>query len=98
MDNMHACHFYTFPMAKKRKEKASKRLVYPNTLSHTSPQNIHHTYIHKKMLFQVYYMCYVFAFKIMFLFIVQFEAHGKVTTYGGVHLCKLHVCHFISWG
>jgi hypothetical protein len=33
-----------------------------------------------------------------FLFIVQFEAHGKVAVYGGVHLCKLHVCHFISWG
>jgi hypothetical protein len=40
-------------MAKKRKEKASKRLVYPNTLTHTSPQNIHHTYQHSKMLFQV---------------------------------------------
>jgi hypothetical protein len=39
-------------MAKKRKEKkkkkASKRLVYPNTLSHTSPQNLHHTYLHSK--------------------------------------------------
>jgi hypothetical protein len=33
---------------KKRKEKASKRLVYPNTLSHTSPQNLHHTYLHSK--------------------------------------------------
>jgi hypothetical protein len=52
---MHACDFYTFPMAKKRKEKekASKILVYPNILSHTYPQN-HHipTYI-EKMLFQV---------------------------------------------
>jgi hypothetical protein len=26
MDIMHACDFYTFPMAKKRKEKASKDL------------------------------------------------------------------------
>jgi hypothetical protein len=33
---------------KKIKEKASKRLVYPNTLSHTSPQNFHHTYLHSK--------------------------------------------------
>jgi hypothetical protein len=49
MDIMHACDFYTFPMAKKRKERenASKRLVYPNTLSHTS-QNPHHTYLHSK--------------------------------------------------
>jgi hypothetical protein len=38
---------------KKGKEKASERLVYPNTLSHTSPQNPHHTYLHSKMLFQV---------------------------------------------
>jgi hypothetical protein len=43
----------------------------------------------------VYVPC-LFAFKIMFLFIVQLEAHGKVALYGGVHLCKLHVRHFIS--
>jgi hypothetical protein len=43
-------------------------------------------------------MFHVFAFKIILLLIVQFEAHGKVAVYGGVHLCKLHVCHFISWG
>jgi hypothetical protein len=33
---------------KKRKEKEGKRLVYLNTLSHTSPQNLHHTYLHSK--------------------------------------------------
>jgi hypothetical protein len=33
-----------------------------------------------------------------YYFIVQFEVHRKVAVYGGVHLCKLHVCHFISWG
>jgi hypothetical protein len=43
-------------------------------------------------------MCHVFALKIMFFFIVQFEAHEKVAVYGGDHLCKLHVYHFISWG
>jgi hypothetical protein len=37
MDIMHACYFYTFPMAKKRKEKrkSKQRLVYLKTLSHT---------------------------------------------------------------
>jgi hypothetical protein len=51
MDIMHACDFISFQWPrkeKKRKEKASKRLVYPNTLSHTSPQNLHHTYLHRK--------------------------------------------------
>jgi hypothetical protein len=48
MDIMHACEFYTFPMAKKRKEKESKRLVYPNIFSHTSPQNLQYTYLHSK--------------------------------------------------
>jgi hypothetical protein len=55
------------------------------------------TYI-AKMLFQVEYMFHVFAFKIILLFIMQFEAHGKVAIYGEVYLCKLHVWHFISWG
>jgi hypothetical protein len=53
---MHACDFYTFPMAKKRKEKEKKKqakIVSLKTLSHTSPQNLHHTYLHSKMLFQV---------------------------------------------
>jgi hypothetical protein len=36
----------------KRKEKASKDL-YMETLSHASPQNLHHTYLQSKMLFQV---------------------------------------------
>jgi hypothetical protein len=31
-------------------------------------------------------MFHVFTFKI-FLFIVQFEAHGKVAIYGGFYLC-----------
>jgi hypothetical protein len=73
-----------------KKKKASKRLVYPNTLNHTSPQiSTIPTYI-AKMIFQVYYMCHVFASKIILLFIMQFKAHGKVAVYGGVHLCKLH--------
>jgi hypothetical protein len=97
---MHACDFNIFPMAKNRKDqeiKGKQRLEYLKTLSHTSPQNLHHTYLHIKMLFQVYCICHVFTFKI-FLFIVQFEAHGKVAVYSGVHLYKLHICHFISWG
>jgi hypothetical protein len=81
MDIMHACDFYNYPMAKKRKEKekqASKRLVYPNILSHTSPQNLHHTYLHRKNAIQsIVYVPYS-AFKIIFLFIVQFEDHGIV--------------------
>jgi hypothetical protein len=37
-------------MAKKmkEKEKARKRRICPNTLSHTSPKNIHRTYLHRK--------------------------------------------------
>jgi hypothetical protein len=42
-------------------------------------------------------MCHVFPFKIVLLFIMQFEAHGKVPVYGGLHLCKLHVREFIIW-
>jgi hypothetical protein len=49
------------------------------------------------MLFQVYYMCHAFAFKIILLFIVQFKAHGKVAVYNDAHLCKLHVWQIISW-
>jgi hypothetical protein len=83
-------------MAKKRKSK--QRLVYPNTLRHTSPQNLHHTYLHSKNDIPsiVYVPCLYIQNHVPF--IVQFEAHGKVAVYGGVHLCKLHVCHFISWG
>jgi hypothetical protein len=68
---MQAYDFYTFPMAKKRKEerkeKSKQRLVYLKTLSHTSRQNLHYTYLHGKMLFLVYCMCHVFTFKISFL-------------------------------
>jgi hypothetical protein len=32
---------------KERKTQA-KDLLYPNTLSHTFPQNIHHTYLYSK--------------------------------------------------
>jgi hypothetical protein len=55
MDIMQACDFYTFPMAKKRKEKrkSKQRLVYLKTLGHTSLKNLHHTYLHSQMLFQV---------------------------------------------
>jgi hypothetical protein len=47
---------------KERKRKqASKRLVYLNTLSHTSPQNHHHTYLHSKnaipTIVYVSYLC-----------------------------------------
>jgi hypothetical protein len=44
---------------KRKKKKASKRLVYPNTLSHTYPQNLHHTYLYKKtdILSIVYVPC-----------------------------------------
>jgi hypothetical protein len=48
---MHACDFIPFQWPrkeKKRKEKASKRLVKPNTLSHTYLQNLHHTYLYRK--------------------------------------------------
>jgi hypothetical protein len=31
-----------------KKEKTSKILVCPNTLGHTSLQNLHHTYLHSK--------------------------------------------------
>jgi hypothetical protein len=37
----------------KNKRKGKQRLVYLKTLSHTSPENLHHTYLHRKMLFQV---------------------------------------------
>jgi hypothetical protein len=37
----------------KIKEKTKQRLVYLKTLSHTSPQNLNHTYLHSKFLFQV---------------------------------------------
>jgi hypothetical protein len=47
MDIMHACNITPFQCQEKKKKekKAIKRLVYPNTLSHTSPQNLHHTFI-----------------------------------------------------
>jgi hypothetical protein len=67
---------------KKRKKNTRNDLLYPNTLSHTSPQNLNHTYIYSKMILKVYCMCHAFAFKIILLFIVQFKAHGKVAVYG----------------
>jgi hypothetical protein len=33
---------------KKKKEKHKQGLVYPNTLSHIYPQNLHHTYLCSK--------------------------------------------------
>jgi hypothetical protein len=93
MDTMHACDIIPFQWLRKRKErkKTSKDLLYPNTLSHTSPQNLHHTYIYRKNAIpSIIYVPY-FALKIILLFIVQFNAHGKVAVHGGVHLCKLYV-------
>jgi hypothetical protein len=49
------------------------------------------TYIAK--CYSKYSVCAMYLYSKYPFFIVQFEAHGKV----GVHLCKLHVCHFISW-
>jgi hypothetical protein len=34
---------------KKKKEKHKQRLGYSNILSHTSPQNLNHTYINRKI-------------------------------------------------
>jgi hypothetical protein len=99
MDIMHACDFIPFQWP--RKEKSSKRLIYPNTLSHISPQNIHHTYLHRKNAtpIGIRSICAMSLHsKLYFFFIVQFKAHEIVAVYGGVHLCKLHVCNFISWG
>jgi hypothetical protein len=55
MDITHACDIIAFQWPrneKKEKErkrkKASKGLVYPNTLSRTYPQIIHHTYLHSR--------------------------------------------------
>jgi hypothetical protein len=92
---MHACDFIPFQWPRKeKKEKASKdlyiRIPWAILLHKISTIP---TYI-AKMLFKVLYMCHVFAFKIILIFIVQFKAHGKVAVYGRVHLCKLHVCHF----
>jgi hypothetical protein len=59
MDIMHACDFCIFPMAKKRKEKASKRLVYPN-MKYLEPyfsQNLHHNYLHSKKYYSKYSIC-----------------------------------------
>jgi hypothetical protein len=92
MDIMHACDIIPSQWPKnKGKKSTSKDLLYPNTFSKTSPQNLYRTYLYSKMIFQVNYMCHAFAFKIILLFIVQFEAHGKVAVYGDAHLCKLHV-------
>jgi hypothetical protein len=92
MDIMPDCDFIPFQCPRK---KASKRLVYPNTLSHTSSQNLHHTYLHRKNAIPsiVYVPC--ICIQNHTYFIVQFEAHGKVAVYGGVHLCKLYVCHLL---
>jgi hypothetical protein len=38
---------------KKRKKNTSKDLLYPNTLSHTSPKNLHHTYLAQAGLIRV---------------------------------------------
>jgi hypothetical protein len=42
---MHACNIIPFqwPRKEKKEKEASKKLVYLNTLSHTSPENLHHT-------------------------------------------------------
>jgi hypothetical protein len=89
---------FQWPRKEKRKKiKSKQRLVYLKTLSHTSPQNLHHTYLHSKNAIPtiVYVPC-IYIQNI--LFIVQFEAHGKVAVYSEVYLCKLHVFHFVSWG
>jgi hypothetical protein len=44
---MHACDIIP-SQEKKKKENTSKNLLYPNTLSHTSPQNLHYTYLCSK--------------------------------------------------
>jgi hypothetical protein len=81
----------------RKKRKSKQRVVYPKTLSHTSPQNLHHTYLHSKNAIpSIVYVPRLYIQNIFF--IVQFEDHRKVAVYGGVHLCKLHVCHFVSWG
>jgi hypothetical protein len=97
MNIMHAwCHLYLFN-GQEKKRKSKQRLAYPNTLSHTSPQNLHHTYLYsKKSISSIVYVPFIYIQN--FLFIVQFKAHGKVAVYGGVYLSKLHVCQFIIWG
>jgi hypothetical protein len=85
-------------MAKKRKGKknTSKDFLYPNTLSHTSPQNLHHTLpIYKIFIPSIVYVPCL-CIQNNTYFIVQFKDHGKVAVYGEVHLCKLHVWQFIS--
>jgi hypothetical protein len=83
MDIMHACHVIPFQWPRKEKKRKERKTLLHKIFSIP-------TYI-AKMLLRVYYMCHVFAFKIILLFIMQFKAHGKVAVYGGVHLCKLHV-------
>jgi hypothetical protein len=77
---MHACNIIPFqwPRKDKKEKEASKRLVYLNTLSHTSPENLHHSYLFSRnsILSIVYVPC--LCIQIILLFIVQFEAHGKV--------------------
>jgi hypothetical protein len=86
-------------MAKKRKErKASKDLLYPNALSHNSPQNLPYTYLCRKKAIAsiVYVPCLCIHSHTSFY--VQFESHGKVAVYGGVHVCSVPVLYCASLG
>jgi HKD family nuclease len=88
---MYACDIIPFHWPRKEnKENTSKNLLYPKTLSHTSPQNLHHTYLYKKCYCK-YSICATPLHSKSYFFIVQFKAHGKVAVYGDYHLCKLHV-------
>jgi hypothetical protein len=52
MDIMNSCDIIPFQWPRKEKERknTSKDLLYPNTLSHTSPQNVYYAYLCSKKI------------------------------------------------
>jgi hypothetical protein len=82
---------------KRKKRKSKQRLVYQKNLEpYFSAKSPPYLPTYKNAIPSIVYVPCLYIQK--FLFIVQFEVHGKVAVYGEVHLCKLHVCHFINWG
>jgi hypothetical protein len=53
----------------KKKEKTNKEWLFPNTLSHTSPQNHPHTYVYSKMLSK-YSICVMPLHSKLYLFLL----------------------------
>jgi hypothetical protein len=83
---------FQWPRKENKIIKSKQRLVYPNTLSHTSLQNLQHTYLHSKNAIPsiVYVPCLCIQNHVPFYCAIR--SSWKVAVYGGVHLCKLYVC------